>query len=293
MTMGRGIRAFVLNCAAGALILPAPAMAGTDLYLVRTLDNLAIYDRYQQPLPDKDIRAIPKGAPLVIVDESGYLGDGFTAAIKVTFLERTLFIMVGENRTIARANLERVSGCVPMDDTLRCLAGNGIAVRCGFGGEKSLLAGDLVQRLFSVGGKVYGRTLEMGSNRSTCFGWLVLGTQGSWEVNKGVSETVIAPDTDLADRVSRSIKRANTTYQEFFREFDKATGKDIKAPHWEVEAGPDLIRCVLRGNPGIGGLLQRSTAELVKEIEHALADRVADVAVEHDDIVVRIGGGQE
>ena len=241
-----------------------------DFLVIGIPRECELYDQYEQQVPEAGRRSIPAEAPFEIISERQLMGDQITQAMRLSLFGSTYYIMLDDKGKTAglppAAAAKRYKGCIPYYDTFTVALPLSMARNpSGTGKRIRLEKNDTVLRIFTWHGLTF---IYRPGSKPVC-GWLrvngnVLRPREK-RGNKGENDNFSA----LHRRIMKRLMEANERYDTLFTYFNSRTGQDVAIPRWVAEPGKEY-RYVLQGSDAIISRLERSTRQIVKDVEQML-----------------------
>jgi hypothetical protein len=262
-----------------------------DFLILDHPQKYAIFDQYQQPVPQSGRDAFVPGIPLQIISSDDMLGDQITHALRGAFDGKTWYLQKDDAGNLAGADAGEsrhiYKGCEIGSDTVEITKEKAIAFS-EIGKDRIFLnRQEKVIRIFRSKDQWYLRRRSGGTVR---YGWSSFSNSGAW---RRVVAAVAAVDTGISDylqdRLIERFRIANAAYQQYFGHFNTVTGKDKTVPAWRWELRPQAreVHFFLNDPYRTGSGLDESTRYLVRDLENMLIGRQYDVVCDKGDIMVR------
>lgn len=244
--------------------------ASAEFLIFERPQQLRVYDRFEQFVPDPASRAISPFAAVQVVSERGTLGDGITPVMAVRINGEPHFLirdpesggLVGE---AGLGSVTRVRNARAHWDSLEIRSPAGVAFTPGPGGTpRKLAAGTAVYRLFSAGGRTYVRVLDGAAD----YGWVAGGPDADgklWARPTRAQPQSPEASSDLLARVRERVGQANLLIYSIYSTVEQEASRRLHAPQWRVDTEGSSIRCSLAPLPSDSA--RGSTILLGKNIE--------------------------
>lgn len=257
-------------------LLPARA---ADFLIVENPRELVIYDKFQQRIDVRQETPLAPYQPLQIIDDDGYLSDGFTPCIKVQADHSLYFLLADERRQLLHADrigFHRVfDNCTPLRDTVEVLANQALFITQNPAPESTpraqrfyLEKGERLLRLFAYRGRVYVKN----PGGEPQYGWSNLANESrerSWRIYRRTAAVAESIPPEIVQRVESRIAETNRVLAELFAYLNAQTGQRRTPPRWIVEVEANRVHCVLEGAPSPHAFPE-SAGQLVDHLENAL-----------------------
>jgi hypothetical protein len=265
---------FVLAAVLLSIAFAAPdSTASTGEYLI--VENpraLRIRDRYEQMLSKGALKALPAYMPFKVVERHALLGDQITQATRVEYANSEYYLVEDDRGNLRGKSdagyMRAFKAARPRGDTIEIVRTDAIRLypRYPAGGQPvSLNAGKRIERVFSLQGRHYLRTL--GSSPSC--GWSTLSPSSAWRIPEKTPVATAELDNQLQGRIQERINRANDVYATYFRHFNERTGQSLPAPAWRCAVTDHGMEC----EPAAASPAQAvpvSTRQLVDDLDQLL-----------------------
>jgi hypothetical protein len=257
------------------------APARRDFLVIGNPQACALYDQYEQQLPEAKKRLIPPDAPFEIVNERQVMGDQITQAMRLSLLSVPYHVMLDDGGKPAglpaSASVKRYRGCTPLYDTL-IVAASAIQVTqnpAGGGRRSTLKKDDVVVRIFTW----HGTTFLYRTGSRPVFGWTTAAKNSLRPLKK--QRTGKNDDFALLHlRIMRRLNEANELYDTLFSYFNRTTHQEKSAPKWVAQTSKDY-RYVLQGSAEVTAQLEKSNLLIFRDIEQILLGKPYLVTYRH------------
>jgi hypothetical protein len=276
---------FVLFLSAGLMAQPKQ-----DFLVVLRPSAFSMLNSDELPLQGV---AFPDGAPFLIIEQNGTLGDQVTPAARVSYLNHQYFLLKNADSTFVRARENRdfrlFKSCTAFMDTLENAGTAKILLFREYpekGESFAVPKGAQLIRAFQYRDHYY----LIRPSRPAQAGWIARSKA------KGLSspERSAAPDTalsvELKGKIISRVESANRAYREYFDYFNRMAGADKGAPFWRRAEQGGRLRFTFSGRPE---LFEGSTQALVRDLEGMLLGRAFEISASPGAITIlpKSGGG--
>jgi hypothetical protein len=259
---------FFLLTVPGAPTLQAAHPPGGDVIVAERIDQLVLYNKYQQHLAPGEQKALSPFTPIRVLKENDVLGDGFTPCIDVE-IGGTPFYIVGGLESVRRAGFFQIyRNVLQLEDTVKVLRGRSVS----YSGAARLRwepvpEGERFLRCFRDGSRTYVRRIDPPAT----YGWALLppAREGKdWKPMLQSSPVLTALPSDILARIRSRLGSTNDLLRNLFSYFNSQTSGRKPTPHWELEGSDRDASCVLLD--GHGESFQQSTKYLVRDLDDIL-----------------------
>lgn len=212
--------------------------AAAEYLIVEHVDQLLIYNKYQQRITKREREAFVPFIPLRILESHDILNDSYTPCMKVE-LDRAIYYLIKNNRTTlmgaGKLGLNQIySNVTLLQDTVQLMKkNNAVLISPDYTQRISLRKGEKLVRYFQYGDLTYSRPLTT----PVRFGWARLGgmvqtipPQGN-ELND--HSTTGVPDKTL-ERIEMKFMEINTVLTNIFKYFNKQSFQKKSIPQWHT-----------------------------------------------------------
>lgn len=240
-----------------------------DYAIIESFDRLTVYNRYEQPLSEREQRSFLPYAPLRIHERDQVLGDMITRALSFTYDGETYYALHSHDGSRAESKFRRIlAGCTPIGDTVVVTKPNAVRFTPSLPNVRTtyLPKGERLARVFRSGNRCY--VLRLGAK--PMYGWAPV--RSSWRAANAADERDDGTmPIGLRKRLLGRIDQINETYGQFFGHFNELTGEHRSVPAWmPAEQGVDRLSWRLSKPYGTDARLRRSTQYLIQDLEGML-----------------------
>ncbi len=218
-----------------------------EYLLVEHVENLLIYNRYQQRITPEERKIIVPFSPMKILDAAAKLNDDFTPCLKVEIQGNVYYLIKVDTLELLGKNklgmMHVYKDVIPLSDTVRLAAVKMNLITPDKKKTFQLQRGKILERYFRLGGKTFVRLV--GSRPQ--YGWIDLSDPTEYIVI-GTKKT---PNSDLPltdamqKRIQSKLIEANTALKALFAYFNAETNTRKTAPQWRFLALERQYACVL------------------------------------------------
>lgn len=272
MMRNPGFQAMLRSSACTIIILMLPAarpLHADDFLIVQKVEQLSIYNKYQQEASRRERQLFAPCVPMKILKPNDVLGDGFTPCMRVEVDGQPFYLLKEKDGTLTRSGspgYEKVfSNATVLLDTVHILTDKLILFSPIGSQPQHISRHDSLVRVFRHQTLTYCRTLST----PPLFGWVDFNgrkEERDWAVLKhrpaaGSSLSLVV------EKVKTRIEEVNRVLTRLFRFFNSQTNQQKQTPAWTMNASSNAIICTLEGATS-ADLFQQSTFYLVNEIEN-------------------------
>ena len=271
-------------------VLPARSQQRVDFLVVEKPQRLLVYNKYQQEPTGQERASIIPYVPMRIITKSDLLSDGFTPCMKVEIDGTTFYLgqekdgeligskVIGFNKTYENATF--------LHDSIQVLTPRTIQFSDLLRSTTSPLEkGERLVRIFVQN----GQTFALKTGRAPAYGWLSLEKSRENHDWKVLTESDRTPDVipdHIVQNVQATIDETNEVLSHLFGYFNNQTHQHLPSPHWQLNATPELITCILRDATS-GQDFAASTRLLSKDLENSILGSGLRVVSEPGKIEIR------
>ena len=217
-----------------------------DYLLVEHVENLLIYNRYQQRITPEERKLIAPFSPMKILDAAAKLNDDFTPCLKIEIRGNVYYLIKVDDLELLGKNklgmMHVYKDVIPLSDTVRLAAAKMNLITPDKKTIK-LQRGKILERYFRLGQKTYVRLVGLRPQ----YGWIDLSDTNKYIVI-GTKKT---PNSDLPltdamqKRIQSKLIEANTALKALFAYFNAETNTRKNVPQWRFIALDRQYSCVV------------------------------------------------
>lgn len=235
--------------------------------LIEYPGSLRMYNQYEQRLSPLERGRMVPFLPMRVLEQSGFLSDGFTPCMKVEVEGMLFYIQVDEKGRPVSAGgeglFQEYANVIPLDGIVRVHT-TGRLTFTSAKGKRSILERDaLLKRYFSYGGSMFVRRVDKDSS----FGWVKLdsGAENStWSILMPPAERGIP--SSVTERVGIRLHEVNRYLRVLFEQFSKQSGRAHETPEWKAGRERTALVCILTRDSSSHAFWE-STRLLANDIE--------------------------
>lgn len=265
-----GVRSCVWTISILVLFGTAKPLHATDFLIVEKIEQLSIYNKYQQEASRRERQLFAPFAPIKILKANDVLGDGFTYCMQVEN-EGQIFYLLREkdgglSQSGALGHETIFTNAIILLDTVQILTERSLLLSPINSQARHLSSRDLLVRIFRHQSLTYCRTLSA----PPVFGWVDFNGKTEGVIWSALQHRT-SPGTSITPLVSQKIlkrvEEVNRVLARLFLFFNSRTNQQKQTPAWTMEASSNVITCTLGGTAS-AEQFQQSTFYLVNEIEN-------------------------
>jgi hypothetical protein len=262
------------------LIPPAEAQhskSAAEYLIVEHIDQLLIYNKYQQRITRQEQEAFIPYVPMRILESNAVLNDNYTQCMKVE-LDGSIFYLIkndadsfmgGEN--IGFNHLYK--NAVSLQDTVQVSSNNGTVVISPDKTQRFALQKDeKLIRYFQDGSQTYVRLLF----KSSQYGWARLG-RIVHVIHAQEKDREITANTALQDRtrgrIEAKFKEVNTLLVNIFMYFNKQSDENKSVPQWRSVESERSVAYILEPQ-SYGSSFPETDRYITRELDNILIGTV-------------------
>jgi hypothetical protein len=231
------------------LIPPAEAQhskSAAEYLIVEHIDQLLIYNKYQQRITRQEQEAFIPYVPMRILESNAVLNDNYTQCMKVE-LDGSIFFLIKNDET-SFMGAEHLGfnhvyrNVTPLQDTVQLMTKSGaVLISPDKTRRFSLQDSDKLIRYFQDGDLTYIRLLFTISQ----FGWARLGSAVrviTLQAQERDTHTLTGNPDKTLGRVETKFKEVNTLLTNIFMYFNKRSNEKKTVPQWHsVESEKSVV----------------------------------------------------
>jgi len=267
--------------------LAGRAQTTDDVLIVRRVDRLSAFNKYQQQLTDRDSGLLKPFVPMRVLNPNALLGDGFTRCMQVEVNGQQVFLLTEEDGRLRRngsLGFEKIfRDAALLSDTIQILRGNPAFTPPTGTPKKNLRVGEKLVRCFRTPEGTY-----CGLSDGSQYGWVnfaALKEGRDWKILRA-SVSADSISRGIAEKIHSRIGEINRTWSDLFGYFNEQTNQSRPTPSWSVKSTRSSITCVLSGsNPDE---FRRSTLYLLKDLENIVLGSGLTVSHLGDRITIQV-----
>ncbi|GEM_PF-1399061 len=210
--------------------------AAPEYLIIQNVDQLLVYNKYQQKTSPRERRVFVPFVPIRILDAEGTLNDNYTPCMRVEVQGVPFYLIKNDKSTLMGASKfgfhEVYNNVTLLQDTLQLVENPGaILISPDRTHQAPVTRGKSIARYFHDGGLTYVRVLGGWPN----YGWIRFSEQAKATVRHEekrsvVSDQAISPA--VLQRIDRKFFEANSALSKLFQYFNKQRRQKKAIPQW-------------------------------------------------------------
>jgi len=267
-----------------ALSLQVLSQTKADFLVIENPKDLVLYNKYKQPLDNKDINLFVPFKPLPITKKDGVFSDGVRGYTEININNNSFYILKekgGEyyhkEKTGKRLTF---NNCKILYDSVTITQGNKILFRSPLkDSQRFLNKGELIIRVFEDENLTYSK---IGS--SDKYGWAELKkNENFWESKKKSVQKLNKITEKIEGLILDKFTESNQTMENIYNFLNKEKNSALSAPKWKVTVAKDKIIATLTHS---FPLFLQSNLNLANNMESLLAGTGLKVSINSDNITI-------
>lgn len=262
-----------------------------DYLVIYPIDNLLIYNSYQQNLSGSELLRLKEYEPVKILKEYDKLGNNITECMSVEMQGDKYYIIRNEEQKLVGEDdliyLERYNNVIVSGRKIRVIKSDIIRFTPPQeNASQYLKAGEEIVGIFLSNGNLYIRR----EDNTPVYGWIKLTTNKKgieWvftdEITNSKKERTIS---EYIPELIQLTEKCNKVYRSTFDYLNKKSGKGVPIPYWLLKDKKDSVIVTLE-NVTYGGDFSQSAQELVTEYEKLISGSQFDVYYREKEIVIK------
>jgi hypothetical protein len=221
----------------------------TDYLLIEHVDQLLVYNRYQQQIAPEERKLIMPFVPMKILDAAAKLNDDFTPCMKVQIQDYVFYLLkkdaFGFPNKSKLGTIHIFKNVTVLNDTIRLTSSKIIFISPNQKINHSLQAGKILLRYFRDGKKTFVKLIGQRPE----YGWVNFSDKNRKEYI--VLDQKKSPNSDcslsaaIEKRIQSKLIEANKALNNLFIYFNLKTNTRKTAPQWRFVAFERQYACIL------------------------------------------------
>jgi hypothetical protein len=220
-----------------------------DYLIVENVDQLLIYNKYQQRISKQEKEQFVPFVPMRILESQLLLNDNYTPCIKIEISGNTFYLIKNDKTTLigeGKLGFNRFyRNVIVLKDTIKLSTNNDVELTSPDNKNKIILSkGEDIIRFFQNDKQIYVNSLHYPIK----YGWIGIANnymQVAEQENKPGINSQYGPPEVILRQIEMKITEVNSLLVNLVKYFNKQTNKKNAIPQWRLISSKNNLTYVL------------------------------------------------